>query len=77
MENMSHIDSKTVIGSHSPPSSFSHYFQNEMNHVSDDQYEDINKNTWVTDYYDRLKEADYYDSFHKEPPQKEFYDYQD
>lgn len=77
MENMSHIDSMTVIGSHSPPSSFSHYFQNEMNHVSDDQYEDINKNTWVTDYYDRLKEADYYDSFHKEPPQKEFYDYQD
>lgn len=77
MENMSHIDSMTVIGSHSPPSSFSHYFQNEMNHVSDDQYESINKNTWVTDYYDRLKEADYYDSFHKEPPQKEFHDYQD
>lgn len=77
MENMSHIDSMTVIGSHSPPSSFSHYFQNEMNNVSDDQYEDMHKNTWVTDYYDRLKEADYYDSFHKEPPQKEFYDYQD
>ncbi|WP_353242984.1 adhesin [Providencia sp.] len=77
MENMSHIDSMTVIGSHSPPSSFSHYFQNEMNHVSDDQYEDMHKNTWVTDYYDRLKEADYYDSFHKEPPQKEFHDYQD
>lgn len=77
MENMSHIDSMTVIGSHSPPSSFSHYFQNEMNNVSDDQYEDMHKNTWVTDYYDRLKEADYYDSFHKEPPQKEFHDYQD
>lgn len=78
MTNMRHIDSMTVIGSHSPPSSFSHYFQNQMNHVSDEQYKDIHKNTWVTDYYDRLKEADYYhDSFHKEPPQKEFHDYQD
>ena len=78
MENMSHIDSMTVIGSHTPPSSFSRYFQNEMNNVSDDQYEDMHKNTWVTDIYDRLKEVDYYhDSFNKEPPQKEFHDYQE